>query len=152
MHIISKIAMITINETLFIEMISFLIFLFLINRIMFKPLHATMSERDGYVREVEEEILDAGRRLDELNREIRENESEMIQEGHEQREMLKAEGEAQSEAILKQVRSEIESIHAENQKAISDQLAEARKSLVSESEKLARLIMEKVLDRRIIHV
>ena len=38
MQIISNIALISINETLVVQLISFLIFLFIINRIMFRPL------------------------------------------------------------------------------------------------------------------
>ena len=37
MEIVSKIALITINETLVIQLVSFLIFLFVINRMMFRP-------------------------------------------------------------------------------------------------------------------
>lgn len=149
MHIISKIAMITINETLFVEMISFLIFLFLINRIMFKPLRATMSERDGYILGVEEEIHDAGLRLDALNREIEENESAVVEKALEDRNKLEEEGSLESEKIFVQVRSEIENIRAENRRIMEEQLSAAKKKLSKESEEVALTIMEKVLDRRI---
>ena len=45
MQIISNIALISINETLIVQLISFLIFLFVINRIMFRPLRKTVGPR-----------------------------------------------------------------------------------------------------------
>ncbi|NOY67954.1 MAG: ATP synthase F0 subunit B [Deltaproteobacteria bacterium] len=150
MHIISKIAMITINETLFVEMISFLIFLFLINRIMFKPLRATMSERDGYILGVEDDIQDAGCRLDALNREIKENESAVVEKALEDRNKLEEEGSIESEKIFVQAKSEIENIRAENHRIMAEQLFEAKKKLARESEELAVAIIEKVLDRRVV--
>ena len=49
MHIVSNIALISINETLIIQLVSFLIFLFLINRIMFRPLSHVMVERENHL-------------------------------------------------------------------------------------------------------
>ena len=49
MEIISNIALITINETLIAQLLAFLIFMFVINRLMFKPLQGVMTERQGYI-------------------------------------------------------------------------------------------------------
>lgn len=59
MHIISNIALITINEMLLVQLISFLIFLFNINRLMFRPLQDVMRERDGYINQLKIDTLDA---------------------------------------------------------------------------------------------
>jgi len=45
MQIVSNVALISINETMVVQLISFLIFLFVINRVMFRPLRESMHER-----------------------------------------------------------------------------------------------------------
>ena len=45
MQIITNIALISINETLIVQLLSFLIFLFIINRVMIRPLRGVMSDR-----------------------------------------------------------------------------------------------------------
>ena len=52
MEVVSTIGLITINETVIIELISFLIFLFLINRIMFRPLQDIMGEREAHIEDI----------------------------------------------------------------------------------------------------
>ncbi|OQY06422.1 MAG: hypothetical protein B6I22_05580 [Desulfobacteraceae bacterium 4572_123] len=59
MQIISNIALISINETLFIQLISFLIFLFIINRIMFRPLRRIIIERENHIEKINLDIIDA---------------------------------------------------------------------------------------------
>ena len=70
MHIISNIALITINETLFVQLISFLIFLFIINRIMFRPLQNTMSERESYIDQTNRDIADVTQELQSLTNKL----------------------------------------------------------------------------------
>ena len=49
MQIVSNVALISINETFLVQLISFLIFLFIINRVMIRPLRGVMREREEYV-------------------------------------------------------------------------------------------------------
>ena len=76
MHIISNIALITINETLFVQLISFLIFLFIINRIMFRPLQNTMSERESYIDQTNRDIADVTQELQSLTDKLQAKEME----------------------------------------------------------------------------
>ncbi len=147
MEIVSNIALITINETLVAQMVSFLIFLFLINRIMIRPLRATMQERDGYIKEIKTSIIQSEEQLTSMELQLRENEQAAIKEADSQREALADAGSVQADQILADARQEIDGIRAHNQSVVDQQISEARKSLVKESEKLALQIMEKILDR-----
>ena len=70
MQIISNVALISINETLIFQIISFLIFLFIINRIMFRPLRKVMTERETYIENIQKDIVDAEKRFENLKSQI----------------------------------------------------------------------------------
>ena len=64
MQIVSNIALISINETMVVQLISFLIFLFVINRVMFRPLRNTMQEREHDIEGIRVDIRDAEKKLE----------------------------------------------------------------------------------------
>jgi len=49
MEIISNIALISINETVVVQMLSFLVFMFILNRIMIRPLRSSANDREIYI-------------------------------------------------------------------------------------------------------
>ena len=66
MQIISTIAMISINETLIIQLISFLIFLFIINRIMIQPLRSVSREREAHIQKIELDTVAAEKKVEQV--------------------------------------------------------------------------------------
>ena len=150
MEIVSKIAMVSINETLIIELISFLIFLFLINRIMFRPLNTVMQERDEHISGLGEDIQNAKQRIEDLNAQLDEQEKAAIDEATSRRIDLESEGAKQAESILAESKKEINGIKRETQEFVDQQIAEARKTLKTEAERLATQMMEKILERRLV--
>lgn len=149
MHIVSNIALISINETLIIQLISFLIFLFLINRIMFRPLSNVMGEREEHLQDITTNIEKSEIQLTEINEQVRARELAAIQEANQQKKMLESDGTAQANKILEESRKEISAIKHESQLYIDGQISKAREEIKKESEKLAVIIMEQVLDRRL---
>ena len=150
MEIVSKIAMVSINETLIIELISFLIFLFLINRIMFRPLNTVMQERDEHISGLGQDIQNAQDKIEDLNKQLEEQEKAAIDEATSHRIDLEAEGAKQAESILAESKKEINGIKHEAQEFVDQQIAEARKTLKTEAERLATEMMEKILERRLV--
>ncbi len=149
MQIISTIGLITINETVLIELISFLIFLFVINRIMFRPLSEVMHERDDHINDISSSIEKSKIQLAEMDEQVRAQELAAIKEANQHRQSLEEDGNQQASEILDLSRKEIQAIKQESQHSINNQIAKARTEIKKESEKLALLIMEKVLDRRL---
>ena len=90
MQIISNVALISINETLIIQVISFLIFLFIINRIMFRPLRKVMNERETYVENVQKDIVEAENQFEDLTHQIKAQENAVRHEAFKQKEQLAA--------------------------------------------------------------
>ena len=149
MEIISNIALITINATLFHQLIAFLIFLFIINRIMFRPLRSVMAERNGVIERIKLDTTTAGDTLERLNDELKERESKVRKEALKVQHELEEKGSQQSAEIMKSTLQEIELLKNKNEAHIKAQIMEARKHLQKESETLALNIMEKLLDRRL---
>ncbi|MGB5990884.1 MAG: hypothetical protein WBG61_01045 [Desulfobacterales bacterium] len=149
MHIISNIALITINETLFVQLLSFLIFLFIINRIMFRPLQNVMSERANYMNKIKVDTVDTIQELEDLTKKLKVQESEVRIQALELKRELEESGSVKSSEILASTRKEIEAIKEKAEMEVNVQLSEARKHIQEESEALAMNIMEKLLDRRL---
>ena len=149
MNIISNIALITINETLLVQLISFLIFLFIINRIMFRPLQDVMSERVNYVDKLKADTVDAMKEFESLTDKLKAQESEIRTEALGLQRQLEDSGGKKGAEILASTREEMEAIKEKTETEINYQIAEARKHLQEESEALAINIMEKLLDRRL---
>jgi len=149
MHIISNIALITINETLFVQLLSFLIFLFIINRLMFRPLQNVMNERENYIDKVKEDTVDAIKEFESLAEKLKSQESQIIKEALGLQRKLEESGSKKSSEVLASTRKEIEAIKEKAEMEVKVQVSEARKHLQKESEALAVNIMEKLLDRRL---
>jgi F-type H+-transporting ATPase subunit b len=149
MEIISNIALITINSTLFHQLIAFLIFLFIINRIMFRPLRNVMAERNSVIEKIQLDTKNAGDTLERLNDELKERESKVRSEALQVQHELEETGNQQSDEIMQSTLHEIELLREKNEASVKAQITEARKHLKKESETLAQNIMEKLLGRRL---
>lgn len=149
MQIVSNIALISINETLVVQLISFLIFLFIINRIMIRPLRSTMAERDNYIQMVREDILDSKREFEEILDESRQEEKEIRQAALQIVADMESLGNHEAQDIMDVARKEIAGMKKQTQDEIERLLADAMTSVQKEAEVLSVSIMEKILDRKV---
>lgn len=149
MEIVSTVSMININATMIVELISFLIFLFLINRIMFRPLRHVMHQRDEKIDSLGQDIKDSKTTLTELDNQLEERKKAAVQEATDHKIEIENEGSDQANEILAQSRKEIDAIREENETFVNNQIADARKALQDEANQLAVRMMEKILDRRL---
>jgi len=149
MEIVSNVALISINETLFVQLISFLIFLFIINRIMFRPLRSTMAERDFYLEEMAADIDDAEKGYEKALLKIEARESEVRSAASVLSREREAAGTAEAGRIFESARAEIAELKNRATADVSAKLDEARKNVQTESDALAIAIIGKVLERRL---
>ena len=149
MQIISTIAMISINETLIIQLISFLIFLFIINRIMIQPLRSVSQEREAHIQRIELDTVAAEKKIEQVLKQIQKQEAKAIDAAHEIREKIEESGKLEADEIIHVTLREIESLSKENHRQVTALVEEARKSVRKEAETLAIGMMEKLLDRRL---
>ena len=149
MQIISNIALISINETLIIQLISFLIFVFIMNRMMFRPLNDVMKARENRIDNLRSEIKGAETKVEGMRNQIKDQETAVIKESHGIREELEDTANREAAKIFSAIREEISLQRKNTQKEIDSRIEESKQQIQLESEALAIVIIEKVLDRRL---
>lgn len=150
MQIISNIALISINETLFVQLLSFLIFLFVINRVMFRPLKASMDERDDYIAGMDHNIRDTQKEMEAILSDLKQKERTARDDANEMRQNLENEGNRKAFEIHENLQKSLAELKKKTEADVARQIEEARKHLQKESEVLVVSIMEKVLNRRLV--
>ena len=148
MEIISNVALISINETLIVQVAGFLVFLFVINRIMFRPLRNVMSDREIHIERIKREIVQAQKEVASITGRIREQENTTRSEAMALREDLESSGSQQAQEIFESAKEEIAASRQKAQREISDRIAQERQALEKEAPSLAAAIIAKILDRR----
>ncbi len=141
--------MIDIDWTLYAQIINFLLLVFLLNVVLFRPIRKALRDRQAKLLAQETEInglTDKGRSLE---GEIKEELAAARRAGAGARETLKQEG-AQAEAtLLEEVKSQAELEWATVEKKIKADMAKARKSLQTQVQSFAQLLATKILGREL---
>lgn len=141
--------MIDIDWTLFAQIINFLLLVFLLNVVLFRPIRNALRERQAKVLAQEAEInllTDQSRSLED---EILEELAAARRAGAGARETLKQEG-AQAEAtLLDEVKRQVELEWATVEKKIKADMAKARASLKTQTQSFAQLLATKILGREL---
>ena len=141
--------MIDIDWTLYAQIINFLLLVFLLNVVLFRPIRNAIKERQAKLLAQETEInllTDQGRSLED---EIKEELAAARRAGAGARETLKQEG-AQAEAtLLEEVKRQAELEWATVEKKIQADMAKARASLQKQAQTFAQLLATKILGREL---
>jgi F-type H+-transporting ATPase subunit b len=141
--------MIDIDWTLFAQIINFLLLVFLLNVVLFRPIRNALRERQAKLLAQEAQInvlTDKGRSLED---EILEELAAARRAGTGARETLKQEG-AQAEAsLLDEVKRQVEVEWATVEKKIKADMAKARASLKTQTQSFAQLLATKILGREL---
>ena len=149
MEIVPAVALISINETLIFQVISFLLFLFIINRIMFRPLRNVMAERDEHIKKIKTDTMDAQKRFDSIAGQINTQASQARKEALELKQKLEDDGNQETDKIIAVVKKEIAAASETAKKDIEAKVLAAAKDIQAQSEILALNIMERILERRL---
>ncbi len=150
MEIIATNALISINETFFVQLVSFLIFLYIMNRIMFRPLLSTISQRKALISDFQKDIISGEEDLVRIGEDLDREQAKVIQEAQKDVLSLETEGDRRASDILEDVRQQISELRHETETRIKEQVGQARIELTGEVEAVTLTIMEKVLHRRLL--
>ena len=149
MEIIATTALISINETLIVQLISFLVFLYFMNRIMFRPLLSTMRQRDEHIDRVKEDILSGKDNLTQLIQDMDKQRARAIREAEKVTSSFDVEADRRASELLEETREKINTLRHETEARVKDQIAQARQEIAGEVDAIALVIMEKMLHRRL---
>ena len=148
MEIIKTTALITINETLWVQMIVFLIFLFLINRVMFRPVRRNIAERETYFDALRQDIVRLKEEMETLTRQATAETHLLKADARHIGDNLRQEGRREAKELMNQALDEIKILQREAEQNLRADMARARQQLAAASESLTRSIVQHFLNRR----
>jgi F-type H+-transporting ATPase subunit b len=141
--------MLEINNTLIIQIINFLVLLFLLNIILYKPIRKILGRRQEEMSASEGTIADLTDRSSRLNEELEQNTTAARKDGFKEKEDSKNEGRVEE---AKMVQNAVESVGEKVTKSREDterNMAGLRQSLEKEVSLFSQELAEKVLGRSI---
>ncbi len=149
MEIISNIALISINETVVVQLLSFLVFMFILNRIMIKPLRSSAHDREIYIEKLSTDISNAQEEMNAITTQIESQETSARQTARDIQKEIVAQGSQEANSILNAAKQDVVALRQQTAAEIEATLAELRETLAKEAERVAVNFMEKALRRRL---
>ena len=149
MEIIYTNGMITINETIVVILVSFLVLVFILNRLMFRPLRDVIAQRETHFAALDRDITTVRNKTTDLSARLRQKEETARQEGLILKNELETAANQQAKEIVNITRGEITGLKESTQKEIDIQIAEAKKVIHQEAHRLSMEIVSKILGREI---
>ena len=141
--------MVEINLTIVIQVVQFLILVFILNRILFKPISRAIEERDGRIDAWEEKT----RTLQETVRtKIESYEKELVEvkaRVQEEQEQISNELKEREEEKVGAVFEEAAQIVASTKQTLQEETERLRQELRRQAEEMAQMVTEKVLGRKV---
>ena len=148
MKIIETIALITINETLYFQLLSFLLFLFILNRIMIRPLRRVMGEREALLDRISQDITDTEQSFHDVEHQIELQENEARREAFKIRDQIEASGQHTADDLIAKTREEINALKVKAHKEAGDHLEAARQEIQKEAAMISEQMIVSLLGRR----
>jgi len=141
--------MIEINLTIVIQVLQFLILMFILNRLLFKPISQVMTERKAKINAWEEKtqnLQDSARvKLEKYENQLREERTQ----AQERQEQLTKELKKKEEENLRTVSEEAAGLVASAQRVIVEETERLRLELRQQAVELSQILAEKVLGRKV---
>jgi F-type H+-transporting ATPase subunit b len=141
--------MISINATLVIQVIHFLILLYILNRFMFKPILRLMEERSEHIEKTEKGVDEALDKTEVLKESFVSKIQLARSDATQERTELRETGIAETNELLERYKEKSAGIRAETDKEADREVELARPLMHDEVIVLAEGIIEKMLGRRL---
>jgi F-type H+-transporting ATPase subunit b len=140
---------IQVNFTLIIQVINFLVLLFLLNALLFKPVLAKIREREAQIRRDQEKAAELGERVQAHETKHQEELTTARQTAAQEKNALMAEAKKKEAEVLDKARTEAGRIVDEMRATIEAEASQVRRTLKDEMTPLAQAMTEKILGRSV---
>jgi len=140
--------MISINATLFLQVLNLLVLVFVLNRIMFRPIIKLMRERDRHIERVKREAEKVKSETLQLVQKRMKLEMEARRKADAERAQLRADTQELADKIFSDQREKVVALRDDVSKAVDRQVQNARQAIHAEAAVLADEITEKLFLRR----
>lgn len=141
--------MVDIDYTLFIQLVLFLLLIWILNQVLYKPLLRIMERRKEILDKAQEEVKNVQETIDRRVAEYEEKIRAAKMQAMGQKGDLAKEGAEAAKAITDKAKAEIAAMMGEFQARLEKELASAREILRNQSIRISSEIAEKVLGRSI---
>ncbi len=141
--------MISINATLVVQVILFLITVFFLNRLMIRPILKVVQNRSQIFRETKDTILSLESETEDLKRRFSQLQKDARKNAFSESDQLKKAGSTQAGEYLDQSRGEAASIRADGEAKAEAEKEKERPLLKDQAAGLSGEIVEKLIERRI---
>ncbi len=129
------------------QMINFLVLLFVLNLVLYKPIRKVLLERKAKIEGMQEGAEKAASDLVAGEDQYTSGLKQARSEGLKQKEAFVEEASKEEKEIIDQINKKAQANLAEIKKQVADETEQARKSLEGEVEAYAKAIGEKILGR-----
>jgi F-type H+-transporting ATPase subunit b len=140
---------VALDWTLVAQLVAFLILMFVLNRILFRPILDIIREREGLFQDLKQKAASFKGQLEAGEAEEAAERASALKEGEKAQAARKLEGQAEERAILEKAQAESSVRLEEAARSLEAQVAEARKGLEDEARALGLEIARKLLGREI---
>ena len=137
------------NLTIVPVIITFLVLVFLLNMVLFRPIRNALKERQAKLDAQTADINLMETQGQSLDSEIKDKLAAARREGAGARESLKQEGAAAETSLMEEVKREADLEWSRVEQKIKEDMARARKSLKAQAQSFAQLLASKILGREL---
>jgi len=141
--------MISINATLLVQLIHFLLLLFIMNRLMLQPLLKVIREREAYTENTKSEIKDIEVKIGQLKEQFIAKENDARKDAAQERTDILNVGLSEADGFLNTSREEVSVIRQQAEKEVEAEVSKTQPLLADQALSLVSGIMEKIIGRRI---
>jgi len=142
---------ISLNKSLWIQLVNFIVLVFILNALLYKPIREAIRQRKERIKKDEEEVshlnAEARRRLEEFEMAL----EEARREGMKRKEGVVDSARQEEKGLLDKAREEMEEYLNEMRARISQDIKAAEEKLKDEIKVIAVDIAQKILGRPISH-
>lgn len=141
--------MIELDWTLFVQIFNFLLLVYLLNLVLFRPLRQGLRARQIQITSFEGDIAQLAVDEQGLLAQVQENLTDARRQGLSQREALRQEGAQTETSLLEKVKQEVDAEWAKVEKKIKGDMAKARKALQAQAQDFAQALAAKIIGREL---
>ncbi len=139
--------MVELNLTILIQVVNFLVLMFILNVLLYKPILKVMDSRSKQILQSEDEVKELNLTIERKMAEYEATIQKAKMEAMGQRNEILQEGAKVSKEILDGARGEIAGMMDQFQQKMNAEMEKARKILGTQSRSISTEIAEKVLGR-----
>lgn len=141
--------MLYVDKTVFIQVGNFLVLLFLLNRILYRPVRKILGQRGEEMNSLQSAIGDYRTKVEHLTKDLEENLTGARKEGFREKESLKQTGLSEEKDMLHAAASSAGEKIMNAREEIERKAREARDSLEKDLALFAKEVAEKIMGRSI---